>query len=72
MQTNSKKKLDKLETKTRKLQKNRKKTRKCTKNVISERILTNYRTTLRVCYFLLYVVAISLIVCQNALCHFVY
>ena len=39
---------------------------------ISERILTKYRTTLQVCYFSLYVVAISLIVCQNALCHFVY
>ena len=36
-------------------------------NVISEHILTKYRTTLQVCYFLLYVVAISLIVCQNAL-----
>jgi len=40
-------------------------------NVICEHILTEYRTMLQVCYFLLYVVAISLIVCQNALCYFV-
>jgi len=38
----------------------------------SERTLTKYRTTLQVCYFLLYVVTISLIVCQNALYHFDY
>jgi len=29
------------------------------------------QTTLQVCYFLLYVVAVSLIVCQNVSCHFV-